>query len=91
MYRERKGVLLIADISGYTEYLESTEFALPRPPGGDHLHEQLQLPGMRLRVQARHAEAAPLVDRRHVERYEHVGSVELGVWDLGSERQPATA
>jgi hypothetical protein len=25
VYRERRGLLLIADISGYTEYLESTE------------------------------------------------------------------
>jgi hypothetical protein len=31
------------------------------------------------------------VDRRHVERYEHIGSVELGVWDLDTQLQPATA
>lgn len=198
MYRERKGVLLIADISGYTEYLEGTELAHAQgiisqlldalihaagesfevaklegdavfflaedqglaPDGlrdgvhrmfeafharqaaitstnacrcrgcvcacklgikfvahhgsfGEHVvhgfrevigpevilvHRLLKNTiGLReyaaftVALLERWGEAAPAVDRRHMERCEHIGSVELGIWDLGSQREPATA
>ena len=198
MYRERKGLLLIADISGYTEYLESTElahahgiisalletlidaggevFEVAKLEGdavfflaedqrltrdglrggiwrmfdafhrrqaaitatntcrcrgcvcacklgikfvahhgsfGEHIvhglrevigpevilvHRLLKNTiGLReyaaftLALLARFGDAALPVDRRHVERYEHIGAVELDVWDLHSQRQPTTA
>jgi hypothetical protein len=198
VYRERKGLLLIADISGYTEYLESTELAHAqgiisdvletlidaggeafevakleggavfflgegqrlRPDGlrdgiwrvfdafhgrqaaitstntcrcrgcvcacklgikfvahhgsfGEHtvhglrevigpevilVHRLLKNTiGLReyaaftVALLERWGEAAPPVDRRHLERCEHIGTVELGVWNLDSQREPATA